>query len=67
MSFTHFYKGHTIHVRPREGEQRHLEFSSEVTHFKKELRMISLKEIIQNNIESIKHSQELIPPTLNSS
>jgi hypothetical protein len=43
MSFTHIYKGHTIHVRPREGKQKYPEFSSEVTHFTKELRTLPFK------------------------
>ena len=51
MSFTLFYKGHTIHVGPERASRGIQSSELEAKYFNKRTLDISLQEIIQNKLE----------------
>lgn len=63
MSFTPFYKGHTIHVGPERASRGIRSSLLKFPHFTKELRIFPFKSSFKTHREN-KISQELIPPTL---
>ncbi len=64
MSFTRYYKGHSISVGPERASRGIQSSLMKQECFTKELWIFSLKEHIQNIAKRIISLQELIPPTL---